>query len=225
MVNDCVFNVLVIEINNQNIGTSMVKVVRIILVLVATLWYTTSNLNSNATVQIWKPPIVENAAVLDYFNPFDFDKEKYSPEDIDCLAKNIYFEAGMESTAGKLAVANVTINRTVQEKYPNTICEVVQEGIHYYNTRKKNHYPVRNRCQFSWYCDGKIDEPRQGKSWAAAQVLAVRVLIQSYEQSLIDITDGATHYHANWMEKYPKWSEEKIVVTSIDNHIFYRSRL
>ena len=205
----------------------MVKVVRIIIILVATLWYTTSHLNSNTPVQVWKPPIIQNKVALtdDYFNLFEFDKVKYTPEDIDCLAKNIYFEAGVESTAGKQAVANVTINRTVQERFPNTICEVVQEGIHYYNKRKKNHYPVRNRCQFSWYCDGKSDEPRQGKIWTAAKGLAVKVLTQSYEQSLIDITDGATHYHANWMEKFPKWSEEKIVVTSIDNHIFYRSRL
>jgi len=205
----------------------MVKVVRIFLILVATLWYTTSHLNSNTTVPIWKPPIIENNVALtdDYFNLFEFDKAKYTPEDIECLAKNIYFEAGVESTAGKLAVANVTINRTVQERFPNTICEVVQEGIHYYNTQKKNYYPVKNRCQFSWYCDGKADEPRQGRVWTAAKGLAVKVLTQSYEQSLIDITDGATHYHANWMKKFPRWSKEKIVVTSIDNHIFYRSKL
>ena len=203
----------------------MVKTVRVFLALFATLWYTTSPLNSNALIQLWEPPIVENTAAPNYYKPLEFDKVKYTAADVLCLAKNIYFEAGVESTAGKLAVANVTINRTVQERFPNTICEVVQEGIHYYNARKKNHYPVRDRCQFSWYCDGKIDEPRPGRIWTSAQGLAVKVLIQSYEQSLIDITDGATHYHANWMEKFPKWSEEKIVVTSIDNHIFYRSRL
>ena len=66
----------------------------------------------------------------------------------------------MESTAGKLAVANVTLNRTLRKNYPNTICEVVQEGIHYYNSREE-YVPVRDRCQFSWYCDGRLDEPRE----------------------------------------------------------------
>ena len=63
----------------------------------------------------------------------------------------------VESTAGKLAVANVTINRAADKNYPNTICGVVQEGIHYYNVNKDKHFPVRDRCQFSWYCDGYKD--------------------------------------------------------------------
>ncbi len=195
----------------------MVKVVRVILALVAILWSTTSLTNSVDVTLVEEHPY--------YYKPLDYNVVRYSPEEVNCLAKNIYFEAGAESTAGKLAVANVTINRTMQEKFPNTICDVVQEGKHYYNSRKKVHYPLRNRCQFSWYCDGKADKPRQGKYWESAQGLAVRVLTQSYDQSLIDITDGATHYHANWMEKYPKWSKEKIVVTTIDRHIFYRSRM
>ena len=128
----------------------------------------------------------------------------------------------MESTAGKLAVANVTINRTANKNYPNTICGVVQEGIHYYNAQKNEHFPVRDRCQFSWYCDGLLDEPREGKTWESAQELAERVLVNHYDKALIDITDGATHYHANWMEKYPKWSKQKKVMASIDRHIFYK---
>ena len=160
----------------------------------------------------------------DYYKPLDFNRVKYTMADAECLAKNIYFEAGVESTAGKLAVANVTINRTLNVNYPNTICGVVQEGIHYYNANKDKHFPVRDRCQFSWYCDGLIDEPREGKTWESAKILAEIVLVNHYDKSLIDITDGATHYHANWMEKYPKWSYEKKVMASIDRHIFYKSK-
>ena len=130
----------------------------------------------------------------------------------------------MESTAGKLAVANVTINRATNSNYPNTICGVVQEGKHYYNVKKDKWFPVRDRCQFSWYCDGLKDEPREGRTWNSAQELAERVLVNHYDKSLIDITDGATHYHANWMEKYPKWSKRKKVMASIDRHIFYKKR-
>ena len=203
----------------------MVKIVRVFLALFATLWYTTSPINSNSTSQVWVTPISKMVVETpDYYKPLEFNSVKYTPADAECLAKNIYFEAGVESTAGKLAVANVTINRAANKNYPNTICEVVQEGIHYYNATKDEYFPVRDRCQFSWYCDGLLDEPREGRTWESAQELAERVLVNHYDKALIDITDGATHYHANWMEKYPKWSKQKKVMASIDRHIFYGSK-
>ena len=201
----------------------MVKIVRVFLALFATLWYTTSPINSNSTSQVWVTPVSQmSVETPDYYKPLDFNRVKYTMADAECLAKNIYFEAGVESTAGKLAVANVTINRTLNVNYPNTICGVVQEGIHYYNAAKDKHFPVRDRCQFSWYCDGLIDEPREGRTWDSAKVLAEIVLENHYDKALIDITDGATHYHANWMETYPSWSKKKKVMASIDRHIFYR---
>ena len=201
----------------------MVKIVRVFLALFATLWYTTSPINSNSTSQVWVMPVSKmTVETPDYYKPLDFNRVKFTPADAECLAKNIYFEAGVESTAGKLAVANVTINRTADKNYPNTICGVVQEGIHYYNAAKDKHFPVRDRCQFSWYCDGLLDEPREGRTWESAQELAKRVLVNHYDKALIDITDGATHYHANWMETYPSWSKKKKVMASIDRHIFYR---
>ena len=187
----------------------MVKIVRVFLALFATLWYTTSPINSNSTSQVWVTPIPKMVVETpDYYKPLEFNSVKYTPADAECLAKNIYFEAGVESTAGKLAVANVTINRAANKNYPNTICEVVQEGIHYYNATKDEYFPVRDRCQFSWYCDGLLDEPREGRTWESAQELAERVLVNHYDKALIDITDGATHYHANWMETYPNWSKQ-----------------
>ena len=203
----------------------MVKIVRVFLALFATLWYTTSPINSNSTSQVWVTPVSKMVVETpDYYKPLEFNSVKYTPADAECLAKNIYFEAGVESTAGKLAVANVTINRAANKNYPNTICEVVQEGIHYYNATKDEYFPVRDRCQFSWYCDGLLDEPREGRTWKSAQELAERVLVNHYDKALIDITDGATHYHANWMETYPNWSKKKKVMASIDRHIFYGSK-
>jgi len=204
----------------------MVKIVRMFLALFATLWYTTPQLNSSAPFyidSISKPSIIEKVVDTNYYQPPEL-KIKYSPADADCLAKNIYFEAGVESTAGKLAVANVTINRKLNKSYPNTICGVVQEGIHYYDAKLKDHVPVRDRCQFSWYCDGRLDIPNEGRTWRSAQTLAVIVLESHYDEDLIDITDGATHYHANWMKKYPYWSKTKRVMASIDRHIFYGNK-
>ena len=201
----------------------MVNVVRMFLALFAILWYTTSPLNSNAPIQLWEPPIIKQKAVPDYYKPLEYNIVKYSVADVSCLAKNIYFEAGVESTAGKLAVANVTINRATHANFPNTICGVVREGVHYYSLKRDEYFPVRNRCQFSWYCDGLGDNPREGRTWESSQELAIKVLVNYYDKALIDITDGAMYYHANWMETYPSWSKKKKVMTSIDRHIFYGS--
>jgi len=196
------------------------------LALFATLWYTTPQLNSSAPFYIGgisKPAIIEKVGDTDYYQPPE-STIKYTLADADCLAKNIYFEAGVESTAGKLAVANVTINRKLNKSYPNTICGVVQEGIHYYNAELEYYVPVKNRCQFSWYCDGRLDIPNEGKTWESSQALAITVLESHYDKELIDITDGAIFYHANWMKKYPSWSKQKIIMASIDRHIFYGNK-
>ena len=200
----------------------MVKVVRVFLALFAILWYTTSPTGSTVPFQLESFQVVKTD-IPSYYKPLEFNTVKYTPEDAKCLAKNIYFEAGVESTAGKLAVANVTINRAIHVNYPNTICGVVREGIHYYNASKDEYFPVRDRCQFSWYCDGLGDNPREGRTWESAQELAKKVLTNHYDKALIDITDGAMYYHANWMETYPSWSKKKKIMTSIDRHIFYGS--
>ena len=71
---------------------------------------------------------------------------------------------------------------------------------------------------------GKGDVPNPGRAWNSSQELAKRVLRNHHQKALIDITDGATHYHASWMESYPRWSKERKVMASIDNHIFYGSK-
>ena len=142
-----------------------------------------------------------------------------SQAEIECMAKNIYFEAAVESTAGQLAVAQVTLNRVKSKHYPNTVCEVVYEGPH-----TATGFPKRDRCQFSWYCDGKDDEIRnKGKLWDNAHGLAKYVLTHYFSDDLIDITDGATHYHANYIDA-PRWAHQKRIRTKIDTHIFYGVR-
>ena len=137
-------------------------------------------------------------------------------KDVMCMAKNIFFEAAVESTAGKLAVAQVTLNRVKSKNYPNTICDVVYEGRHH-----ADGFPKRNQCQFSWYCDGRGDEPRESKLWTDSQDLAKYVILR--QDDLIDITDGATHYHARYIDA-PRWAGQKKITAKIDEHIFYRGR-
>ena len=207
-----------------------------LILLVGLLFFAAVQLNSGTTSQIWVAPktlshdweiSLEDFTNEAKFTKHIFDKESVLPYRIlldpkqkECLALNIYFEAAVESTAGKLAVAQVTLNRVKSEQYPETICKVVYEGKHY-----SSGFPVRDRCQFSWYCDGKGDVPRPGSLWEESQRVA-KVMIQRHLNSqLLDITDGSTHYHANWMEEYPRWSHQRKKLVSIDQHIFYGARL
>ena len=137
-------------------------------------------------------------------------------KDVMCMAKNIFFEAAVESTAGKLAVAQVTLNRVRSKNYPNTICEVVYEGRHH-----ASGFPVRDRCQFSCSCDGRGDEPGESRLWKDSQDLAKYVILR--QDDLLDITDGATHYHAKYIVA-PRWGGQKRVTAKIAEHIFYTGK-
>jgi spore germination cell wall hydrolase CwlJ-like protein len=164
--------------------------------------------------------LISSSLQLENLNIPSLPQMKPSEEEVQCLGQNIYFEAAVESTAGKVAVAYVTLNRVSSAFYPNTICEVVKQARHH-----KNGFPIRDRCQFSWYCDGKSDVPRPGNLWEESQRVA-KVMIQRHLNSqLLDITDGSTHYHANWMEEFPRWSTQRKKLVSIDQHIFYGARL
>jgi N-acetylmuramoyl-L-alanine amidase len=135
-------------------------------------------------------------------------------DEIACLALNIYFEAAVESTAGKLAVAHVTHNRVSSHSWPDSYCKVIYEGKHY-----TSGFPKRDRCQFSWYCDGRHDNPYPGPTWSRVQDLASYYYANA--DDLRDITDGATHYHADYIDS-PRWATYKKKTVQIDTHIFYR---
>ena len=82
-----------------------------------------------------------------------------------CMAFNIYHEAGNQSMIGQMAVGQVVLNRVADNRFPDTVCEVVKEAVTYKNTNK----PVRWKCQFTWFCDGKKDEPNfESKTWSLA---------------------------------------------------------
>ena len=130
-----------------------------------------------------------------------------------CLALNVYHEAKNQSFLGQVAVAQVVMNRVNDKRYPNTVCEVVKQGQTY---KWKPSLPIKNKCQFSWYCDGKSDTPKETKAWEDAMHVANGV----YNQHLSELVEGATHYHADYVN--PSWAETKTYVTRIDDHIFYR---
>ena len=135
-----------------------------------------------------------------------------------CLALNTYHEAKNQSLVGQIATAQVVMNRVADDRYPNTICEVVKQGPHrpsWENPEKE--YPVKHRSQFSWYCDGKPVIPKNEKAWRKAQDVAFLVY---YNKINLDVTEGATHYHATYVR--PAWAKTKTRTTKIEKHIFYR---
>ena len=131
-----------------------------------------------------------------------------------CLALNTYHEAKNQSMIGQVATAQVVMNRVADSRYPNTVCEVVKQGPKY----KGSDVPVRHKCQFSWFCDGKSDAPkRDSKEWFKAQDYA-RIVLSG--RIALDVTEGATHYHATYVR--PAWAKTKTRTTRIERHIFYR---
>ena len=129
-----------------------------------------------------------------------------------CLAQNIYYESRGSSRADQIAVADVVMNRVEDSRYPNTVCEVVRQGKQYADGRMK-----RNQCQFSWYCDGKSDWPRDLDAWVIAQQIAHNMITYGDYRGL---TEGATHYHANYVS--PDWAPTLTLTGTIGVHKFYR---
>ena len=133
-----------------------------------------------------------------------------------CLAQNIYFEAGNQPFSGKLAVANVVLNRVESTQFPNTICEVVKQTKKYRESwRTGELIPVKGQCQFSWFCDGKPDEPKDSATLIEAERVANFAI-----NSNLDITMGALFYHADYSNPY--WSDHLERLVQIETHIFYK---
>ena len=150
-------------------------------------------------------------------------------EEARCLAENFYHEARDQGTAGWLAVAAVTLNRATDDRFPDTICGVVfqAETKESWTTKGKDvpeiervFYPVRHRCQFSWYCDGKADDINNISVYM--EIMSLTRLLLTSQFMMFDITDGATFYHADSIT--PSWAKSKTKTIEIGDHIFYRWR-
>ena len=130
-----------------------------------------------------------------------------------CLALNIYFEARNQSFEGQVAVAQVVFNRVADHRYPDNVCDVIYQA-----ERNKQGKVIRNRCQFSWYCDGRSDAPKDLDAFRWASVVARTIL--DLGDTLPDYVNGATHYHT--VNVNPKWEISKEKTAVIGDHIFFR---
>lgn len=152
---------------------------------------------------------------VDMFLRFNETYFNINNDDAYCLALNIYHEARGENLDGMMAVGNVTMNRLMSERFPSTLCGVVFQGMHRQNWKNES-VPKRDQCHFSWYCDGKSDEPTDHRAWASAVMLAQMLLTSP---DYVDITNGATHYHTTGVK--PWWCKDMKPLGTIGNHVFY----
>lgn len=126
---------------------------------------------------------------------------------LECLARNIYFEAGGEPFEGKVAVAQVTINRANSGLFPNDICRVIYQ---------KNVVYDKVVCQFSWYCESPSGiKPRNMAVYKESEIVARQVLLENFR--LPSLKD-ALYFHATHIN--PKWNRERVAV--IGGHVFYK---
>ncbi len=152
-------------------------------------------------------------------------KRKILPNEknqIKCLATNIYFEARNQNLRAKVAVALTTLNRVRLRGFPSTICKVVKEGPVY---PYKKTLPLRNKCQFSWYCDGKSDEiqlvnTKEREAWENCFRISQNLFLNHSKFS--DFTNGATHYHADYV--IPRWATDVniLFLEKFGTHLFYK---
>lgn len=125
----------------------------------------------------------------------------YTKADVECLSKNIYHEAGVESRLGKFAVAQVTLNRLDDGRWGKSICKVVYA-----------------RAQFSWtlYAKKRNEIPR-GPLWTESQAVAAQV-VEGYR---VPSLEGSYYYHADYIRP-PVWAKTVVKIQQIGQHIFYK---
>lgn len=124
------------------------------------------------------------------------EKVNYTAADKDCLAKNIYYEAGVEPMDGKYAVAQVTLNRLKTQRWGNSICKVVHAPKQFSWTLRRQHMP-------------------KGRGWEDSQRVAAHILSGARVRPLL----ASHHYHADYVK--PKWAARVAKIQQIGRHIFY----
>lgn len=168
-------------------------------------------------------------------------KDKEQTKQIMCLAENIYFEARAEGEAGKAAVGNVVKNRIADSRWPSTYCDVIFQGPtrESWKTRGKDvaeqdrvFWPIKHRCQFSWYCDGKKDvvwanyektgQVIEGNATAWKDSVQLAIYITGYGKLIIEDNTHTAVFYYNHNLVSPYWAGSKEYIGVLGNHTFMK---
>jgi spore germination cell wall hydrolase CwlJ-like protein len=129
---------------------------------------------------------------------------------LDCLTRNIYWESATEPFEGKVAVAQVTLNRVESGKFASDICGVVYQ---------KNVIYDKVICQFSWFCDGSSKvRPIYPAHWKESEEVAKKVLLEGFR---LPSLKNALYFHADYVK--PQWGKPQ--VAKVGRHIFYADKI
>jgi N-acetylmuramoyl-L-alanine amidase len=170
-------------------------------------------------------------------------KEVGKQSDLDCLAKNIYYEAASEPTEGKVAVGLVTINRSNSGNFPTTICGVVNqrtnlsvpkkvtrthtvtEGVVFKQTRQVKEtmtvWTSHAICQFSWRCEHVHKIRSNDTRWDDSLAVAQELLAGGFDEYRDKYRD-ALYFHERHI--HPAWARQKLKIDRVGGHIFYAER-
>jgi spore germination cell wall hydrolase CwlJ-like protein len=140
-------------------------------------------------------------------------REERWMKQLDCLARNVYYEARGESYEGQLAVALVTLNRVEHGLFPNSICGVVNER------KLKKGFEV---CQFSWRCESHTNPKKRVHQKHESYKAAMEAIFEYESLTSGVITKDVLYFHAKYVK--PSWRKHKQLLAKIDNHIFYTNK-
>jgi N-acetylmuramoyl-L-alanine amidase len=141
--------------------------------------------------------------------PLQFVTLRERERQLKCMADNVYYEAAHEPAEGKIAVAQIVMNRVASPDFPDDPCAVIYQ---------RTVFHTRVVCQFTWLCDGSVNRrPIRDDLYQESLRAAKMVLMEGFR---LPSLDGALYYHADYVD--PRW--KKVRVTTIGRHIFYRPR-
>jgi len=140
--------------------------------------------------------------------PYSFVSLRDKERQLQCMADNVYYEAAGESAEGKIAVAQVVMNRVESGDFPKDPCQVIYQ---------RNVFLEKVVCQFSWYCDTATKKrPVNSELWDESYEAAKMVLMEGFR---LPSLKNALYYHADYVN--PQW-KKKEEVAKIGRHIFYK---
>jgi spore germination cell wall hydrolase CwlJ-like protein len=179
-----------------NLGNTAVKLIGIMAVALAVISVTDSKLDAlRASNEVARQGFISAA-----------DRAKQ----LDCLTRNIYWESATEPFEGKVAVAQVTLNRVESGKFASDICGVVYQ---------KNVIYDKVICQFSWFCDGSSKvRPIYPAHWKESEEVAKKVLLEGFR---LPSLKNALYFHADYVK--PQWGKPQ--VAKVGRHIFYADKI
>jgi N-acetylmuramoyl-L-alanine amidase len=116
-----------------------------------------------------------------------------------CMAVAIYFEARGEPIDGQLMVAETIINRVADDRWPDNVCDVIAQPR-----------------QFSFYADGRSNQPRDLDAYTRAVLVAQEALMGEH------MNTGALYYHTPAVR--PVWRRDLQPIGMMGGHVFYVDR-